>query len=524
MYRKIVMAVLLISMLMLGVSPSRVEGKANVGEESKVQPMVVADFGYSLILKEDGTVWGCGVNKDAELGNGEITETSGLKQVAGLTDIVKVDAANFYSMALRKGGTVWGWGSPYFNELGLGKPWGCYYASQITEFKDAVDIAVGNGYSFALKKDGTVWYMGGSSKKITDARKMEGLNDIVDIAAKHTRVIALKKDGTVYTLEWEYADQKDEHLCKLGKPSEVLTGVKKIEMGCFQYLAIKKDGSLWCWGENTHGELGNGSLSVSSKPRKIEGLNKVKEIGAGYYYSMAILNDGSYLAWGDNQDGQYGNGTKQSSLKPVKVSGMTDIVTMSGGYNHTIALKKNGDVIVTGFISFKNFKQFLKPFKVMNTGTKSKEADTILPNGDLADWKGTEPLAVGEDPKDLSNREGIREFYAMKDSRYLYLAAALTVKSPKMVSFDLDFDGDGTTDYSLIYNTEDGTHLFLFQKKGKSMKWIGDGFGVYGTVVETRIKLSDLGNPKKIMAKASIPRDDGYKYRQVWNYCEVPER
>jgi alpha-tubulin suppressor-like RCC1 family protein len=118
--------------------------------------------------------------------------------------------------------------------------------------------------------------------------------------------------------------------------------------GSSHSLAIKLDGTVWSWGDNTYGELGDGTNDYQYSPILIPGLTGVTAISAGYLHSMALKSDGTVWAWGWNAQGQLGNGTEIDSNVPVEVSGLTDVIAIDASRFHSLALKSDGTVWAWG--------------------------------------------------------------------------------------------------------------------------------------------------------------------------------
>jgi hypothetical protein len=124
--------------------------------------------------------------------------------------------------------------------------------------------------------------------------------------------------------------------------------VPKIAGGALQSLALKSDGTVWAWGNNQYGQLGNGATTDSSVPVEVQGLTNVVAIGSGAAHSLALRSDGTAWAWGNNYEGELGNGTLTNSNVPVEVQGLTNAVAIAAGYYHSLAVRSDGTVWAWG--------------------------------------------------------------------------------------------------------------------------------------------------------------------------------
>ncbi len=122
----------------------------------------------------------------------------------------------------------------------------------------------------------------------------------------------------------------------------------KISAGVTHVLAIKGDGTLWAWGGNANGQLGNGTTTDKKIPTQIGTASNWASISAGNNYSMAIKTDGTLWAWGYNVDGQLGNGTTTNKTQPTQIGTATNWASVATGEGHTVAIKTDSTLWAWG--------------------------------------------------------------------------------------------------------------------------------------------------------------------------------
>jgi len=218
-------------------------------------------------------------------------------------------------------------------------------------------LAAGESHVAALKSDGTVWSWGrnnfgqlgdGTEKTVTQKTtpvQAKNMDNVQAIATGSSHTVALKNDGTVWAWGWNIYGQLGDALSEYRDlPAKVagLSDVKAVAAGLSYTVALKNDGTVWTWGNNNHGQLGIGTYTKSSIPMKVTGVSGIKAIEANYSFVLALGNDGTVWAWGENDYGQLGDGTQITRTTPVQVIGKVQAI--ANGNKHTIVLKNDGTV------------------------------------------------------------------------------------------------------------------------------------------------------------------------------------
>lgn len=191
----------------------------------------------------------------------------------------------------------------------------------------------------------------------------------VPVAGWYTHSLMSKDDGTVWA--WGdngYGQIGDGTASDRYSPMQVLgaggagylDNVTALDAGRYHSVALKTDGTVWAWGRNNIGQLGNGTTTNSYTPVQVKDpsgtgfLTGIVAIASGYQHVAALRSDGAVFAWGSNNRGELGNGTENESSLPVQVLSpdgagyLTDIIAIAAGNQHTLALQRGGEVWVWG--------------------------------------------------------------------------------------------------------------------------------------------------------------------------------
>ncbi|MBI5416403.1 Ig-like domain-containing protein [Candidatus Poribacteria bacterium] len=199
------------------------------------------------------------------------------------------------------------------------------------------------------------------------------------IAAGMNHTIGIKNDGTLWA--WgdnSYGQLGDGTYINRNTPIQISTESdwNIIAAGGGHTITIKNNGTLWAWGDNSYGQLGDGTNNNRDTPIQIGTDNDWKSIAAGQNHTIAIKNNGTLWAWGDNSYGQLGDGTYINKNTPIQISTESDWNIIVAGGGHTVAIKNNGTLWAWG----NNF------YGQLGDGTNNKRNTPIQIDTD-SDWK-----------------------------------------------------------------------------------------------------------------------------------------
>ena len=331
---------------------------------------------HSAAVLSDGTVWCWGWNANGQLGNNSTTNSDTPVQATatGFSDAVAVGAGTYHTLALKGDDqTVWGWGYGGNGQLGVGT--GAQYNApvQMENVSGAACIAAREQHSLVMDANGAVWGLGyspngelgeagnGGTTWRSSPVSISGLNGVQTVASGSNATVsyALKKDGSV----WGWGDNSNHgvspysgHVVAVPQPVDATgiqpvgsTRVVAIKAGAYHTLALKNDNSLWAWGSNGYGQLGVDTTFGTDTPQSV--LSDVKSVAAGYGHSLALTQGGMVYAWGWNNNGQVGSGTGGWGVLPTAISGFPaghSVVAVAAGTYHSLAVLDNGAVYAWG--------------------------------------------------------------------------------------------------------------------------------------------------------------------------------
>ncbi|MFI2611224.1 RCC1 domain-containing protein [Kitasatospora sp. NPDC018619] len=295
-----------------------------------------AAAGHVLALLADRTVRTWGVNGAGQLGDGTVFSHNAPARVVGLHDATDIAAGGAHSLALLADGTVVAWGRNDHGQLGNGGGPDSSVPVRVEGLSRIVAVAAGLHHSLALREDGSVWAWGyNASGQLGDgtnatrplAAPVTGLGDVSRIAAGAGHNLALVgTPGPGATVKaWGYnatGQLGDNTTINRFTPVAIRQtwggGTTQIAAGCNHSMAVVDgDSRLKAWGQNTAGQLGDGTTVFRVLPVTVPGLTDVRLVAAGREHTVALSGTSTVHSWGSNGSGQLGDGTTTDSSTPV---------------------------------------------------------------------------------------------------------------------------------------------------------------------------------------------------------------
>ena len=295
-----------------------------VGNATNWQSVSAGEW-HSAGIKSDGTLWVWGYNKYGQGGQG----TSGTEnaiidvptQIGSDNNWLSVSAGTNYTLAVKNDGTLWGTGNNEYGELGIGTSISAVFMTQIGTDTNWNQVSAGGSDSLALKLDGTLWTWGtgylGNGNEITTSNipiQLGVENDWLKIS-KETGS-AIKINGTL----WSWGFHSGNGTIEISTiPTQIGSSAnwKCISTG----IGIKTDGTLWTWGLDEYGQLGDSTSINNFLTSQVGNDTDWESISDGgyYYYNVAIKTNSTLFSWGLNSSGELGNGTTIDSSIPTQV-------------------------------------------------------------------------------------------------------------------------------------------------------------------------------------------------------------
>lgn len=262
---------------------------------------------HSLALKTDGTLWSWGQNGTGMLGDNTSIMRSSPVQIGALTDWSKISGANEFSLAIKTDGTLWAWGNARYGGPGLNiGGTGVYKSSptQVGALTTWMQVGGGSYFAHAIKTDNTLWALGG-------VQSFGRLGDGVAAFSYRSSPVQIG----------------------------ALSNWSKVSDGAFGGTALKTDGTLWAWGNGSSGTMGqNSAVATNASPLQVGSLTSWSDVVGSDYHIIATQTDLSVWSWGTNNTGQLGQNTTSNVSSPTQIGADTDWLKVADGVVNTHTL------------------------------------------------------------------------------------------------------------------------------------------------------------------------------------------
>jgi len=255
-------------------------------------------------------------------------------------------------------------------------------------------IAAGGFHSLSLCSNGSVrgWgknqygQLGDGTNNYTDdiPDSVIGLNNIIALYAGERHSLTIKSDSTVWAWGGNQAGQLgDSTSTQRNTPVNVhgLQKVISIDGGYQHSLAIKNDSTAWAWGSNYWGQLGDGTIMNRIVPVQINNLTGIVALAGGNGHSLALKNESTVWAWGENNQGQLGDSSIIDKHSPIQVNGLSGIIAIAAGYEHSLALKNDGTVWAWGHNSYGQLGDSTNSSRIIPVQVKNLNGITAIAGG-----------------------------------------------------------------------------------------------------------------------------------------------
>jgi alpha-tubulin suppressor-like RCC1 family protein len=321
---------------------------------------VVVGLKHACALLDIGTVHCWGANSYGQLGDGSATGSSNTSNVpvpvSGLSGVIALTASSDTTCAVTRPGSVFCWGTN-LGLFGNGNNLGSNTPVRVGSLDDAISISAGSGHICALRRGGGVacWganhdgnglvtsAVGGPEKAPINLppTTVEGVGGAVNVAVGRlsAQSCAIFADSTVGCWGTFLSPDRSTRLEVRG-----LTEVASINAGRNHNCAVQTSGSVFCWGDNAEGQLGNGTERSSGAPVRVLDLPPAVSVAAGQSHSCATAQDLRARCWGSNAFGQLGDGTLVNRGQAVLALSSSSVRAVTAGGAHSCSLLFSGAV------------------------------------------------------------------------------------------------------------------------------------------------------------------------------------
>ncbi|RZK63280.1 MAG: T9SS type A sorting domain-containing protein [Hymenobacter sp.] len=284
--------------------------------------------------------------------------------LAGSARAQHLAAGYRHTLSIHPDGTLWAWGANSYGQLGDGTTTPRNTPVQVGTAANWQSVSAGYYFTVALKTDGTLWAWGQNTNGQLGQGTATGQQSTplqvgtaatwASVSAGDYHIAALQTDGTLWTWGQNFSGQLGQGTVSSLQSTPTQVGAatwRAASAGGIYTLAIKRDGTLWSWGYNSNAQLGNGTTSTTAQPTpaQVGTASTWQLVSAGTFHSLAIQTDGTLWAWGNNGQGAVGTPTTQlTQATPIQVGTATTWRSISAGYTHSAAVRQDNSLWTWG--------------------------------------------------------------------------------------------------------------------------------------------------------------------------------
>ncbi len=292
----------------------------------------------------------------------DVKQTSVPTSIPGIAGARQVAAGTRHACALIAGGKVVCWGRDFGGALGIGpsKKDDFIPPTMVVSLSEVEEIGAAGTHSCARLADGTVQCWGCVIDGTHDRPEvLPKLSHATSLAIAEESSCARREDKGVVCwdlqlgMRFAYGEAINggDGNIKPVTPVPGLRDVRQVSVSMTHACAVTEAGSVYCWGFGVEGELGNGVSGGDYhllRPAQVPGLTEIEAVATGNGYSCAVHRQGELYCWGQNGHGQLGVGDKRLRTRPEKLQGLTNVATVALGTQHSCATTRNGEVYCWG--------------------------------------------------------------------------------------------------------------------------------------------------------------------------------
>lgn len=327
-------------------------------------PGRLTEYDTGNVIYAGAELYAWGQNFAGNLGDNTTVARSSPVQIGALTTWASV-SCGLHTASIKTDGTFWAWGRNNYGQIGDSTTVSRSSPVQVGALTNWSDVAISQagGTTCSVKSDGTLWSWGdntygtlGQNVASTVFRsspvQIGASTDWLRVAAGNSHVAAVKTNGTLWS--WgrnNHGQIGDNTIANRSSPIQVgaLSNWYLAACGNYHTIVTATNGALWTFGRNNNGQIGNNTIINRSSAVQVGALTTWSHVAGGNSHTEVVKNDGTLWAWGNNSVGELGDTTTVNRSSPIQIGALTTWSRVSAGGNNTAAIKTDGTLWTWGW-------------------------------------------------------------------------------------------------------------------------------------------------------------------------------